>query len=86
MKTTPDHSLAERSPDSECVQLISAERFAEMIEISQRTLWRWLSARRVPVPIKVGGTVRWRLQEIKDWIAGGCQPPIHSDNLSRRKA
>ncbi len=73
MKTTPDRPLAERSPEyDDDVQLISAERLAGMIEVSERTLWRWLSARRVPAPLRVGGTVRWRLQTIKDWIARGC--------------
>lgn len=73
MKTNSDRSLAERSHEyDDDVQLISAERLAEMIEVSERTLWRWLLARRVPASLRVGGTVRWRLQTIKDWIASGC--------------
>ena len=54
--------------------LVSAEVFAEMMQVSERTLWRWLSACRVPEPVRIGGTVRWRHLEIKNWIARGCPP------------
>ena len=54
--------------------LIPAERFAKMMQISTRTLWRLLSARRIPEPVRIGGSVRWRLDQVKQWIASGCQP------------
>ena len=86
MRTIHNQTLNERTLDGGYeVQLISAEHLAGMLQISERTLWRWLSARRVPAPLRVSGTVRWRLQEIKEWIEGGCQSPIPRDNPSRRK-
>ena len=27
-----------------------------------------------PRPVRVGRSVRWRRQELEDWIEGGCQP------------
>ena len=61
---------------SESVQelLIPAERLADMMNVSTRTLWRLLSAKKLLEPVRIGGSVRWRLEEIKQWIADGCPP------------
>ncbi len=52
--------------------LITAAELAQMMQISVRTLWRLLSARQIPAPIRIGGNTRWRLEEINQWIAEGC--------------
>jgi prophage regulatory protein len=53
-------------------QLISANTFAKMLEISKRTLQRLQSKGELPSPIRLGGSVRWRLDIVKDWIENGC--------------
>ena len=53
--------------------MITAVDFATMLKVSVRTLWRLRSAGQVPEPVRLGGVVRWRLDEVKNWIAGGCQ-------------
>ena len=58
---------------SEAPALITAADFAAMLKVSVRTLWRLRSAGQVPEPVRLGGAVRWRLDEVKKWIAGGCQ-------------
>jgi len=55
--------------------LISAAEFAELLQISTRTLWRLRSAGKVIKPIKLGGSTRWRRDEVKAWIADGCPVP-----------
>ena len=52
--------------------LVGAEKLAEMLDISVRTLWRLRSAGKLPPALKVGGCVRWRLAEVQAWIAAGC--------------
>jgi prophage regulatory protein len=52
--------------------LISAEDVARMMDISERTLWRLLSAGKVPPPVRIGRSTRWRLAEIRSWIDRGC--------------
>jgi prophage regulatory protein len=60
-------------PDvSETPALITAAECARMLRVSVRTLWRLRSARQVPEPVRLGGAVRWRLDEVQNWIAGGC--------------
>lgn len=52
--------------------LISVNELAQMLGVSTRTTWRHNSSGRIPSPIPVGGLMRWRRQEIEDWIAEGC--------------
>ena len=39
---------------------------------SVRSLWRDLSAGRLPPPVRIGGSIRWRRDDILAWIASGC--------------
>ena len=43
-----------------------------MLGISKRTLWRLLSSKQIPEPIRIGGNVRWLLQNVEQWIERGC--------------
>lgn len=54
--------------------LISALEAAAMCGVSGRTWRRWESAGRAPAPVRVGGTVRWRVDQIHAWVAAGCPP------------
>jgi excisionase family DNA binding protein len=54
---------------------ITAEEVAGMLDISARTLWRLVSARRIVAPLKIGGSTRWRRAEIEAWVAAGCPVP-----------
>jgi excisionase family DNA binding protein len=53
--------------------LITAAELASLLQVSTRTLWRLRSAGKLPEAVRLGGAVRWQLDEIKKWIAGGCQ-------------
>ena len=58
--------------------LIPACEVARLLGISKRTLWRLLSAGKLPAPIRLGNNVRWRLDEVEQWISQGC-PSAPSD-------
>ena len=65
--------------------LVSAADVARLLQVSTRTLWRQLSAGQIPKPVRFGGTVRWRIDEIRKWIAEGCPLPQARENEGRRK-
>ena len=52
--------------------LLSAEEVAAMLGVSERTLWRLLSAGKFTEPVRFGRSTRWRLADVKDWIDRGC--------------
>lgn len=55
--------------------LVGAKELARMMDVSTRTLWRLLSAGKLIQPVRIGGNTRWRLGEVRRWIADGCPPP-----------
>ncbi len=70
---------------TEDVILLTSEDLAKLLKVSERTLWRLLSARKIPEPVRIGCSTRWRLVEVQDWIAGGCTVPASRNNHLNRK-
>lgn len=64
--------------------LISAAQLAQLLNISTRTLWRLHSTGQVPEPLKLGGSTRWRLNEVQLWISQGCPAPQARENGTHR--
>lgn len=64
--------------------LITALELARLMRVSTRTLWRLRSAGELPEPVRFGGAVRWRFDEIRKWIADGCPRPQARENDSRK--
>jgi len=52
--------------------LVSADTVAWMCAVSRRQIYRLLDAGRIPAPVRLGGSVRWRSDEIAEWIKNGC--------------
>jgi predicted DNA-binding transcriptional regulator AlpA len=51
---------------------IPADAVAEILSISARTVRRMHSAGLLPRPVRVMGSVRWRVDELRAWLAAGC--------------
>ena len=50
-------------------KLWDVRRVAEEFDCNVSTVWRWTKAGQIPAPIKIGGTVRWRCEDIERFIA-----------------
>lgn len=66
------HENGEQGDSSLEPLFVTAGELAQLMRISTRTLWRLLSAHKIPEPIRLGGAVRWRIEVIQDWIDQGC--------------
>ena len=53
-------------------QLINVRTVAEMLGISLRQVWRLNATGRLPKPIRLGGSVKWRRSEILAWLGQNC--------------
>jgi excisionase family DNA binding protein len=42
------------------------------LNVSERTLWRLLSAGKLPKPVRFGRNTRWKAAEVTEWIERGC--------------
>jgi len=54
--------------------LLTARELAKELAVSQRTVWKLLSGGRLPGPLRIGRSVRWRAEQISEWCRLGCPP------------
>ena len=47
------------------------KELADALKVSVRTLRRLDAAGRLPLPTKIGRSLRWRCTEIEAWLAAG---------------
>lgn len=52
--------------------LLKAKEVADILGVSQRQVWRLVSACLLPKSVRIGGCTRWRLSDINAWIDAGC--------------
>jgi excisionase family DNA binding protein len=54
------------------LSVISAKQLAVLLGMSTRTVRRLVSAGRLPAPVRIGRSVRWRSADTSEWLAAGC--------------
>ena len=57
----------------EVERLLSAKAVADVLGVSKRQIFRLNSnGGKIPAPVRIGGSVRWRRSDIEKWIEWGC--------------
>ena len=46
-------------------QYFSDKTLANRFEVSRATIWRWRAEAKLPNPVKINGSTRWRLSDIE---------------------
>jgi prophage regulatory protein len=52
--------------------VVDARRLAAMLCAGIRTVRTWDAAGKLPGPVRIGGRVVWRVDEIRAWLAAGA--------------
>jgi excisionase family DNA binding protein len=60
--------------DAPAAALLDVRAVATLLDCSPRHVYRMADAGQMPAPVRLGALVRWRRQEILDWIANGAKP------------
>ena len=63
--------------------VVDARRLARLLCCGIRTVRTWDSAGKLPKPIRIGGRVVWRVDEIRAWLAADAP---NRDEWEVRKA
>ena len=58
--------------ENKSLQLLSAKELAGKLLLSARTVWRLRSARKLPNPVHVGSSIRWKLSDIQLYLDCDC--------------
>jgi prophage regulatory protein len=64
--------------------VVGAKELATLLRIGLRTVRTMDAAGKLPKPVRIGGSVRWSLEEIKSWLAAGA--PDRDEWEARRAA
>lgn len=52
--------------------LLRVKEVAALLAISARQVWKLNTTGRLPMPVRLGRSVRWRRVELQAWLAAGC--------------
>jgi predicted DNA-binding transcriptional regulator AlpA len=52
--------------------LVRAAAAARLCGLSRATWHRLVAAGRTPAPVRLGGAVLWRVEELRRWVDCGC--------------
>jgi predicted DNA-binding transcriptional regulator AlpA len=68
-------------PSSGAGLLIDIQVLSGLLDRSVASLERDQAAGRLPAPVYVGGSRRWRRAEIVAWVAAGCPTRVRWDEI-----
>jgi prophage regulatory protein len=76
-----------QEPDSDTggPLLVGARELAKHLGLSLRTIRRLDCSGKLPRPVKIGGAVRWRVEEIAAWLAADCPGREQWETLRKRR-
>lgn len=57
--------------------LLRVGEVAQLLGISERSVWRMQSAGKLPTAMRLNGSIRWRYSDIKAWVDAEC-PAINN--------
>ncbi len=72
MNQTTMQELPQRQATSVPEQLLNVREMATRLGVSTRQVWKLASSGRLPAPIRLGRSVRWRESDLDRFIALGC--------------
>lgn len=61
---------------------INTKELAKMLSVSVRHIERQDSAGRIPRPIRIGRSKRWRTDEITAWLEAGCPDRVTWESMN----
>jgi len=54
--------------------LLDVQTVAALLDCSSRHVYRLADGDKMPRPFKLGALVRWRKDDVRQWIEAGCPP------------
>jgi len=57
------------------MKYLSDKSVALRYQIGRSTVWDWLSKGKLPQPVILNGSTRWKLSDLEDWEEGRPMKP-----------
>ena len=75
-----------KSKTLEQVFAISAKELAEKLSLSPRTIWRLLSANKLPKPASIGGSKRFLISDVNLFLECNCDMALFQSRKEAQNA
>ena len=56
----------------EMTTMLTIYDVAKMLQLTPRTIQRFVAGKMIPKPVKLGHSIRWVSATIREWIADDC--------------
>ena len=53
-------------------RLLTVRQVADRLGVSTRQVWKLTAAEKLPAPVRLSRSVRWRANELDAWIKADC--------------
>ena len=73
-------SMAKNTHESERLALSVAD-VAELLDVSQRHVWKLNARGGLPAPVRLGRSVRWNRAELVAWLNAGCPARVEWESM-----
>jgi excisionase family DNA binding protein len=77
----PRDERGERHPEFRAV--FRAAEAARFLGVSRATFYRLDKKGETPLPVWIGGSRRWRIDEFRRWVEAGCPPRDRWEEMNR---
>ncbi len=54
------------------MELLTVREVALRLKVSPRQVWKLLASGRMPEPLRLSRSVRWRKSDLNEWVRLGC--------------
>lgn len=62
--------MSQQTDTNPAPALWDVRRVADHLGVGVSTVWRWNTMGQIPKPMKIGGLVRWRREDIERFTSG----------------
>ncbi len=66
--------MTELAPQISEPLLLDVQAVARLVGLSRASVLRMAASGKMPLPLHLGRSRRWRAEELRDWTRAGCPP------------
>ena len=64
------------------LELLTVKEVARLLRLSTRQVWKLAGEKRLPEPVRLRRSVRWRAADLKRFLDSGADMAAYEDSLS----
>ncbi len=80
-----DGSCSETDTQLPDALLLTVDEAAALLNVGRSFIYKLHSSGRLPLPVRLGRSVRWRRDELEHWVLAGCPERGAWETIRKRR-